>query len=106
MNKEKGASIAMDSSTGEVLAMVSSPSYDSNTLVTYKTKSVAKEWEESKNAHFDNRTNNRYSPGSTMKLITASIGLENNVINPNEKMNINGLQWQNSSSWGKYKVSE
>ena len=105
MNKEKGASIAMDSSTGEVLAMVSSPSYDSNTLVTYKTKAVAKEWKESKNAHFDNRANNLYSPGSTMKLLTASIGLENNVINPNEKMKINGLQWQNSSSWGKYKVS-
>lgn len=105
MNKEKGASIAMDSSTGEVLAMVSSPSYDSNTLVTYKTKAVAKEWEESKNAHFDNRANNLYSPGSTMKLLTASIGLENNVINLNEKMKINGLQWQNSSSWGKYKVS-
>ena len=105
MNKEKGASIAMDSSTGEVLAMVSSPSYDSNTLVTYKTKAVAKEWEESKNAHFDNRANNLYSPGSTMKLLTASIGLENNVINPNEKMKINGLQWQNASSWGKYKVS-
>ena len=105
MNKEKGASIAMDSLTGEVLAMVSSPSYDSNTLVTYKTKAVAKEWEESKNAHFDNRANNLYSPGSTMKLLTASIGLENNVINPNEKMKINGLQWQNSSSWGKYKVS-
>lgn len=105
MNKEKGASIAMDSLTGEVLAMVSSPSYDSNTLVTYKTKAVAKEWEESKNAHFDNRANNLYSPGSTMKLLTASIGLENNVINPNEKMKINGLQWQNSSYWGKYKVS-
>ncbi len=105
MDNEKSASIAMDSTTGEVLAMVSSPSYDSNTLVTYKTKTIAKEWEESKNAEFDNRANNAYSPGSTMKLITASIGLENNVINPNEKMNIKGLTWQNSSSWGNYKVS-
>lgn len=105
MDNEKSASIAMDSTTGEVLAMVSSPSYDSNTLVTYKTKAIAKKWEESKNAEFDNRANNAYSPGSTMKLITASIGLENNVINPNEKMNIKGLTWQNSSSWGNYKVS-
>ena len=105
MDNEKSASIAMDSTTGEVLAMVSSPSYDSNTLVTYKTKALAKKWEESKNAEFDNRANNAYSPGSTMKLITASIGLENNVINPNEKMNIKGLTWQNSSSWGNYKVS-
>lgn len=105
MNKDKGASIAMDPKTGEVLAMVSSPSYDSNTLVTYKTKTIAKTWEESKNAEFDNRANNAYSPGSTMKLITASIGLENKVIDPSEKMEIKGLYWQNSSSWGDYKVT-
>lgn len=105
MNKEKGSSIAMDPKTGEVLAMVSSPSYDSNTLVTYKTKTIAKTWEKSNNAEFDNRANNAYSPGSTMKLITASIGLENKVINPSEKMEIKGLYWQNSSSWGDYKVT-
>ena len=105
MDKQKGASIAMDSATGEVLAMVSSPSYDSNTMVTYKTKSIAKEWEENENACFDNRANNLYSPGSTMKLITASIGLDKNVINPDEKMKIEGLNWQKSSSWGNYKVT-
>lgn len=105
MDKEKGASIAMDSSTGEVLAMVSSPSYDSNTMVTYKTKTIAKEWEENENACFDNRSNNLYSPGSTMKLITAAIGLEDNIINPKEKMKIEGLNWQKSSSWGSYKVT-
>ena len=105
MNNEKGASIAMDSTNGEILAMVSSPSYDSNTMVTYKTKSIVKEWEENKNACFDNRANNLYSPGSTMKLITASIGLDKKVINPDEKMKIQGLNWQKSSSWGNYKVT-
>lgn len=105
MDKQKGASIAMDPKTGEVLAMVSSPSYDSNTLVTYKTRSIAKAWEESKNAEFDNRANNTYSPGSTMKLITAAIGLDNKAINPDEKMDIKGLNWQNGSSWGDYNVS-
>lgn len=105
MDNEKGASIAMNSTTGEVLAMVSSPSYDSNTMVTYKTKTIAKEWEENKNASFDNRANNLYSPGSTMKLITASIGMENKAIDPNEKMKIEGVNWQKSSSWGNYKVT-
>ena len=105
MDKKKGASIAVDSTTGEVLAMVSSPSYDSNTMVTYKTKTIGKELEENENACFDNRANNLYSPGSTMKLITAAVGLENKVIDPNEKMKIDGLNWQNSSSWGNYKVT-
>ncbi|MGL5695067.1 MAG: penicillin-binding transpeptidase domain-containing protein [Peptostreptococcaceae bacterium] len=105
MDKQKGASIAMDPKSGEILAMVSSPSYDSNTLVTYKTKEIAKRWEESKNAEFDNRANNLYSPGSTMKLITAAVGLENQVIDPTEKMDIKGNSWQNSSSWGDYAVT-
>ncbi|MGL5328152.1 MAG: penicillin-binding transpeptidase domain-containing protein, partial [Peptostreptococcaceae bacterium] len=105
MDKQKGASIAMDPGSGEILAMVSSPSYDSNTLVTYKTKKDAKRWEESENAEFDNRANNLYSPGSTMKLITAAVGLENQVIDPNEKMDIKGSTWQNSSSWGDYAVT-
>lgn len=105
MKSEKGASVAMDPKTGEVLAMVSSPSYDSNILVTYKTKSIAKKWEESNNAEFQNRANDTYSPGSTMKLITASIGLENKVINPEEAMNISGLNWQKDNSWGDYYVT-
>ena len=105
MNNEKGASIAMHPKTGEVLAMVSSPSYDSNTLVTYKTKTIAKQWQESKNSQFQNRANDVYSPGSTMKLLTAAIGLESGVINPNEVMDINGLNWQKDSSWGDYKVT-
>lgn len=105
MNQEKGASVALDPKSGEVLAMVSSPSYDSNTLVTYKSDSIIKLYEESQNAQFDNRANNAYSPGSTMKLITTAIGLENNIINPNETMDIKGLNWQKDSSWGNYKVT-
>lgn len=105
MNNDKGASVALDPTTGEVLAMVSSPSYNSNTLVTYKTREVAKKYEENKNAEFQNRANDAYSPGSTIKLLTASIGLDNNVIDPTEEMNIQGLNWQKDSSWGDYKIT-
>ncbi|WP_042275035.1 penicillin-binding transpeptidase domain-containing protein [[Clostridium] dakarense] len=105
MNKEKGASIALDPKTGEVLAMVSSPSYDSNVLVTYKTKEIESTYKNSNNAQFQNRANDVYSPGSTMKLITSAIGLENGVINPNEAMEIKDKDWQKDSSWGNYKIS-
>lgn len=105
MNNDKGASIAIHPKTGEVLAMVSSPSYDSNTLVTYKTKTIVQKWEESENAQFQNRANDVYSPGSTMKLLTAAIGLESELINPNETMDIKGLTWQKDSSWGDYKIT-
>lgn len=105
LNNEKGASVAIDPKTGEVLAMVSSPSYDSNTLVTYKTDTIDSLWEKNENTQFNNRANDAYSPGSTMKLITASIGLENEIINSSEAMDIKGLNWQKDSTWGSYKIT-
>lgn len=105
MNYEKGASIALDPKSGEVLAMVSSPSYDSNTYVTYKTKTIANKWEENNNAQSENRANDAYSPGSTMKLITAAIGLQNEAIDLNKEINIKGKTWQKDTTWGDYYVT-
>jgi len=105
MKGEKGASTAVDPKTGEVLAMVSSPSYDPNVFVTYKTKTLSAKWEKLDGQQFDNRFNNVYAPGSTMKLLTAAIGLDEGVLNPEEGMDIKGLEWQNNSSWGGYKVT-
>lgn len=105
MNNEKGASVSIHPTSGEVLAMVSSPSYNSNTKVTYITKTISNEWKESEYAHNENRFNNAYSPGSTMKLITAAISLDNNIINQNYSIDVKGLNWQNSSNWGDYYVT-
>ena len=105
MNNEKGASVALHPQSGEVLAMVSSPSYNSNTKVTYITKTISNKWKESEYAHNENRFNNAYSPGSTMKLITASIGLDEKVLNPNDTIDVKGVNWQKSSNWGDYYVT-
>jgi cell division protein FtsI/penicillin-binding protein 2 len=105
MKGEKGASTAVAPKTGEVLAMVSSPSYDPNVFVTYKTKTLSAQWEKLDGEQFDNRFNNVYAPGSTMKLVTAAIGLDEGVLNSEEGMDIKGLEWQKDSSWGGYKVT-
>ncbi|MGG7077087.1 penicillin-binding transpeptidase domain-containing protein [Clostridium sardiniense] len=105
MNGEKGASTAVNPKTGEVLAMVSAPSYDSNMYTTYMTKTQKKELEDTKYAAQENRFNKAYSPGSTFKLITATTGLEDGVIKPNEAKDIKGTKWQKDSSWGDYKVT-
>lgn len=105
MNYEKGASIAMDPKSGEVLAMVSSPSYDSNTYSTYRTKSIVAKWEENGGTQGLNRANKTYSPGSTMKLITAAIGLENGIIEPNKELDIKGTTWQKDTTWGEYYIT-
>lgn len=99
MEREKGSSVAINPKSGEVLAMVSSPSFDSNTYTTYLTKTEKQRWEDSENAHIERRFKNAYSPGSTMKLVTASIGLDNKTINPDIPVNIEGKYW------GEYKVT-
>lgn len=105
MNGEKGAATAVNPKTGEVLAMVSAPSFDSNVFTTYVTKTQKSKWEETNNADEINRFNKIYSPGSTMKLLTSSIGLENKVIDSNATRDIKGLSWQKDSSWGDFKIT-
>lgn len=105
MNGEKGASTAVNPKTGEVLAMVSSPSYDSNMFTTYMTKTQKKYLEDTKNASEINRFNKVYSPGSTFKLITAANGLRDGKIKVNDAKNIKGTAWQKDSTWGDYKVT-
>ncbi|WP_300386350.1 penicillin-binding transpeptidase domain-containing protein [Clostridium sp.] len=105
MNGEKGAATAVNPKTGELLAMVSAPSFNSNTFTTYVTKTQKSKWEETNNADEVNRFNKTYSPGSTMKLLTSSIGLQNKIIDPNATRDINGLSWQKDSSWGNFKIT-
>ena len=103
LNGEKGAVTAVDPISGEVL--VSSPSYDSNMFTTYVTKTKAAEREANNYTDTVNRFSKTYAPGSTMKLITAAIGLNTGKINPDESIEINGLTWQKDSSWGNYKIT-
>ena len=105
MNDEKGAATAVNPKTGEVLAMVSAPSFNSNVFTTYVTKTQKAKWEESNNADEINRFNKTYSPGSTMKLLTSVIGLQNGVIDANATRDIQGLSWQKDSSWGDFKIT-
>lgn len=105
MNKEAGASTAINPKTGEVLAVVSSPSYDSNLFTTYIPESQKAAWDKSPENEFENRFNNVYAPGSTFKLITAAIGLKNGTINPNSTVDVRGNKWQMDGSWGGYSIS-
>lgn len=105
LNGEKGAVTAVDPISGEVLALVSSPSYDSNMFTTYVTKTKAAEREANNYTDTVNRFSKTYAPGSTMKLITAAIGLNTGKIIPDESIEINGLTWQKDSSWGNYKIT-
>ncbi|MBZ9687138.1 penicillin-binding transpeptidase domain-containing protein [Clostridium estertheticum] len=104
MNKDAGACAALNPKSGEVLALVSSPSYDSNARTTYISNSQSAAWKSAKEP-FKNRFKAVYSPGSTFKMITAAIGLDQGKIKPNELINIQGTQWQKDKSWGPHMVT-
>lgn len=100
-----GTASALDPLTGEILALVSFPSYDPNLYRTYTPNTLRAEWEAMEASPFDNRFNKAYSPGSVFKLVTAGIALENDTIEADEKLPIEGKSWQKDSSWGDYQVN-
>jgi penicillin-binding protein A len=79
----KGAVVAIDYTTGKVLALVTSPSYDPNDLATHDLTAATQAWKKL-NADADKPMANRatreiYPPGSTFKLITAAAALESGL---------------------------
>ncbi|MGN3191742.1 penicillin-binding protein PBP4(5) [Enterococcus faecium] len=100
-----GSTVATTPKTGDLLALASSPSYDPNKMTNGISQEDYKAYEENPEHPFISRFATGYAPGSTFKMITAAIGLDNGTIDPNEVLTINGLKWQKDSSWGSYKVT-
>lgn len=82
----QGAVVAIEPSTGRVLAMVTSPSYDTNTLAVHDSAAVNTTYHELLNAAVDplaNRTIDTLNPpGSTFKLVVASAALASGKFTP------------------------
>lgn len=84
-----GTAIVMEPSTGNILAMANYPDYNLNTPFTPADATVSASWdtmtsEEQSNYLYDMWRNkavqNTYEPGSTFKIITAAVGLEENIV--------------------------
>ena len=105
MKGEAGTSAAVDPNTGETLALVSSPGFDPNEFMLGISGDRFKELEENPLNPLYNRFSAAYAPGSTIKPMTAAIGLEAGTLNPTEGLTINGETWQKDASWGDYRVT-
>jgi len=103
--EDKSCSVAMDPYTGEVLALVSTPSYDNNDFIMGFSKEKWAALNEDENKPLYNRFRQAWCPGSTFKPITAAIGLESGAVDPDEDYGNVGLSWQKDSSWGSYYVT-
>ena len=83
LGNRKGAVVALDATTGAVLAMYSSPSYDPNALASSDAGSVTDAFDSlssDPNKPLLNRAiSERYAPGSTFKILTTIALIENGV---------------------------
>jgi penicillin-binding protein 2 len=98
LGQEAGAVVALDPRNGEVLALVSKPDFPAE---TFAGKVSAKAWralQEDERRPMNNRAvQGLYPPGSVFKVITALAALEEQVIDPEERLNCYGIFW--ISTW-------
>ncbi|MBU2871079.1 penicillin-binding protein 2 [Colwellia sp. E2M01] len=86
LSGKRGAIVAMDPRSGEILAMYSNPSYDGNLFVHGISSKNYKKLLNSSDLPLINRSVQGYPPASTVKPFLALTGLEEKVITPSTKI--------------------
>ena len=91
LQNKRGGVVAIEPSSGEILTLVSSPTYKSDQFVGQnRTENFNKLLNDSINKPlFDRSLQAQYSPGSPMKILNALIGLQEKVINENTTFTCN-----------------
>lgn len=102
---EQGTAAAMNYKTGEVVALVNSPGYDPNQFILGISADQLSDLQEDKAKPLLNRFTQVYSPGSTLKPVTAAIALSEKSVDRNFTIDVQGLKWQKDASWGNYHVT-
>jgi len=82
-----GAAVALDPSTGAILALASTPTYDPNKLSSHDPKAIRAYRATLSDAQLDNQAiNERYSPGSVFKVIVSAAALSTGKYTPDSKV--------------------
>jgi penicillin-binding protein 2 len=92
MQFKRGSIVAIEPSTGEILVMVSSPSYDPNLLVGRgRSRSFARMNQDTLKPLFNRASQAQYPPGSTFKTLNTLIGLQEGVLHTYTRYGCNGV---------------
>ena len=91
MQGKRGSIVAIEPSTGEILAMISAPSYDPNLLVGRpRSKNYQMlQQNDSLNPLFNRTINAMYRPGSIFKIVQALVALDEGVITKDTRFHCN-----------------
>ncbi|MFA6923197.1 MAG: penicillin-binding protein 2 [Bacteroidales bacterium] len=86
MQNKKGSIVAIDPATGEILALVTSPTYDPNLLVgNLRAKNFNQLNTDELKPLFNRALLAQYPPGSTFKILNALIGQQEKVLFPDTR---------------------
>lgn len=89
--EKRGAVVAIEPSTGEILAFVSAPEFDLRDFATVTSSKKFSELMEDKDKPMLNRaTMGYYSPGSSFKMVSAIAGLEEGIIDTTTRIGCPG----------------
>ena len=91
MRGKVGAAVAIEPSTGEILMMVSSPTFDPDEMVgRHRGNNYMKMLYNKRQPMFNRAVKAKYPPGSTFKLVQGLIGLQEGVLTPADRYSCNG----------------
>ncbi len=104
LKDNEGFFVVMNPKTGEIMALVSTPSYNPNDFAlgmnTEKWNSIKDDERKPMLARYLQS----YCPGSTFKPITAGIGLTTKTLSTEDTFSYSGLSWK-KDNWGEYDIT-
>lgn len=103
--KDKSCSVVLNPKTGEVLALVSTPSYSSIDFVLGLSQA---KWDSLNNDEAKpmyNRVRETWVPGSSFKPVIGAVGLTTGKLGAEENLGPSTLSWQKDESWGDYNIT-
>jgi len=88
---KRGAVVALDPETGEVLALASSPGFDPNWFTRRLDPAHWRYLNSRARPQHDRAINGRYAPGSVFKVVVAAAGLEHGLVTPQSRFTCPGV---------------
>lgn len=94
MKNKMGSIVAIEPSTGEILAMMSSPTYDPNLLNLDRSRGVSYDSLSQDTLYrplFDRSVMAKYPPGSIFKTVFSLIAMQKDILQPNRTIYCDGV---------------
>lgn len=104
LKDEQGFFVVMNPKTGEILALVSTPSYDPNKFILGMTSDEWTEMSTGEGKPMYSKFLGTWCPGSTMKPLTGAIGLTTETLSVDDEFKYTGLAWKRDN-WTDHEIT-